>query len=1156
MFRSFNKLTTIIILLVVVNFSFAQDPSQFVCSKMAAVYSEGPGITDTKTFLSIINPSNGQFDPAIEIQDAVTNNPILSLNGFGIVNNNGMGYAQYQRIPTRVEILDSFANFGFYRSMSTLFEIGENGRALDLGLLSPPFNSGFNVHVMMGLLGTADNSGNYIVAAAEAQVDIISQTVNDFKLYIGKIAVPSTSILWQEISLDNSCTIFRDAFEDAIINGDDAGAQDMVWSPFTDEIILYSGADRVVGVVGTDNVGKCFVVDPSVPVLSNLGGLALDSIGQLIALETGLGKVWRIDTRGCFDGNPATLCGVASASEIAMFDIDGNTNTRGDAASCIQKCETPEYSIEDTIFTCENNNDILIEVDVSESNPPYSFIWGHLTAGVLSDSLTSQPTYNNQTSGNYTLYFTIANRFNCQISDSIVVVVRALETKSIDTTICAGNTINIDGVDYTPAADTAVEYVITGENGDCDTNTTVNITIRALETKTIDTAICVGSTINIDGVDYTPAADTAVEYVITGENSDCDTNATVNITIRALETILIDTTNNIGEVITINGVDYSPISDTSVIYILPALVSEDCDTVVTVNIDAILLPPSVIIADTIICKGAKTSVTASGIPNAQMTWYADSMLNNPIQVGSLLVTPFLDSSITYYVTQTVYGLTSQPTIAIITVQEYSLEPVLTIPAGLICQSTDVTVTSSSAATIFYSDAGFTVLGTGSELTLDSIQSSIIIYAKDTTNTMCPSKIVSVKINVEPKLSKPNVSNIVICSGRTATLTGASAITHWYDDSLLTNEINLGASYTTPILEDTTTYYLRNEDVNKCASDVTVVTVVVNKRPEKPIVGEASTCYGQFATIVVQGENIKWFSDSALTNLVFFGTTLNTPILYRDTVYFVTQTQNNCQSDSSTVHVKVFTKPDRPIINSVPVICVGTELNLTVLNEQEGQVYNWVGPNNFTSNETNPKIENVTLAAAGTYTVYASLGNCKSDIATTIVYVNQNPTADAGADVTIFQNQSIMLQGSGGQIYSWTPDDNLSTNNISNPIFMSEEIGVYEIELTVWDGGFGCLDKDTVVVTVVPVEKLIIPDIITPNGDNVNDEWVIQYLENVGSPYTLSVYARGGAMVMNTTSYNQQWRGTYNDKELHDGAYWYVLEFENGIIYKGTLTIKR
>jgi gliding motility-associated-like protein len=745
---------------------------------------------------------------------------------------------------------------------------------------------------------------------------------------------------------------------------------------------------------------------------------------------------------------------------------------------------------------------------------------------------------------------------DCDTNATVNIIIRALESKTIDTAICAGSTINIDGVDYTPAADTAVEYVITGENGDCDTNATVNIIIRALESKTIDTAICAGSTINIDGVDYTPAADTAVEYVITGENGDCDTNATVNITIRALETLLVDTTNNIGEVITINGVDYSPISDTSVIYILPALVSEDCDTVVTVNIDAILLPPSVVIADTIICKGAKTSVTASGIPNAQMTWYADSMLNNPIQLGSLLITPFLDSSITYYVTQTVYGLTSEPAVAIITVQDYSLEPVLAIPVGLICQSTDAIVTSSSAATIFYSDAGFTVLGTGSELILDSIQSSIVIYAKDTTNAMCPSKIVSVKINVEPKLSKPNVSNTVICSGRTATLTGASAITHWYDDSLLTNEINLGASYTTPILEDTAIYYLRNEEVDKCASDVTVVTVVVNKRPEKPIVGEASTCYGQFATIVVQGENVKWFSDSALTNLVFFGTTLNTPILYRDTVYFVTQTQNNCQSDSSTVHVKVFTKPDRPIINSIPVICVGTELNLTVLNEQADQVYNWVGPNNFTSNVTNPTIENVTLAAAGTYTVYASLGNCKSDIATTIVYVNQNPTADAGADVTIFQNQSITLQGSGGQIYSWTPDDNLSTNNISNPIFMSEEIGVYEIELTVWDGGFGCLDKDTVVITVVPVEKLIIPDIITPNGDNVNDEWVIQYLENVGSPYTLSVYARGGAMVMNTTSYNQQWRGTYNDKELHDGAYWYVLEFENGIIYKGTLTIKR
>jgi hypothetical protein len=63
------------------------------------------------------------------------------------------------------------------------------------------------------------------------------------------------------VNLDASCTAFQQAFIDAIMNGNDAGAQDMVWSPRTGEILLYSGADRILGVIGTDNVGRCYVAD-------------------------------------------------------------------------------------------------------------------------------------------------------------------------------------------------------------------------------------------------------------------------------------------------------------------------------------------------------------------------------------------------------------------------------------------------------------------------------------------------------------------------------------------------------------------------------------------------------------------------------------------------------------------------------------------------------------------------------------------------------------------------------------------------------------------------------------------------------------------------------------------------------------------------------
>jgi gliding motility-associated-like protein len=84
----------------------------------------------------------------------------------------------------------------------------------------------------------------------------------------------------------------------------------------------------------------------------------------------------------------------------------------------------------------------------------------------------------------------------------------------------------------------------------------------------------------------------------------------------------------------------------------------------------------------------------------------------------------------------------------------------------------------------------------------------------------------------------------------------------------------------------------------------------------------------------------------------------------------------------------------------------------------------------------------------------------------------------------------------------------------------------------------------------------IPDLITPNGDGINDVWKLTFLNNIKESYVIGVYARGGALVMSTSNYNQDWSGTYKDKQLPDGAYWYAIELSNGVVYKGTLTIKR
>ncbi|QQR97546.1 MAG: hypothetical protein IPK18_11925 [Sphingobacteriales bacterium] len=205
-----------------------------------------------------------------------------------------------------------------------------------------------------------------------------------------------------------------------------------------------------------------------------------------------------------------------------------------------------------------------------------------------------------------TIEYTIPDILMVEDTNVILsVTVLPLPTKSIDTAICVGATINIDGVDYTPAADTAVEYTILGVDDECDTLATVNITHKEIPTKTIDTAICVGATINIDGVDYTPAADTAVEYTILGVDDECDTLATVNITHKEIPTKTIDTAICVGATINIDGVDYTPAADTAVEYTILG-VDDECDTLATVNITHKEIPTKSI--DTAICVGATINI--------------------------------------------------------------------------------------------------------------------------------------------------------------------------------------------------------------------------------------------------------------------------------------------------------------------------------------------------------------------------------------------------------------------------------------------------------------------------------------------------------------------------------------------------------------------
>lgn len=186
-----------------------------------------------------------------------------------------------------------------------------------------------------------------------------------------------------------------------------------------------------------------------------------------------------------------------------------------------------------------------------------------------------------------------------------------------------------------------------------------------------------------------------------------------------------------------------------------------------------------------------------------------------------------------------------------------------------------------------------------------------------------------------------------------------------------------------------------------------------------------------------------------------------------------------------------------------------------------------------------------------YVLFATNGNCQ-DMDTVCVTVSPAPAANAGPDVSIIEGNTTQLSGSGGNSYTWGPATGLSDSTVSNPVAGPDVTTTYQLTVTSPDG---CIGYDSVTVEVIP--QISFPDGITPNGDGKNDTWVIDFLDQYPN-HVVEIYNRWGEMLYRSTSYKNDWDGTYKGKKLPVGTYYYIIELnEEGLEpFTGPITIMR
>jgi gliding motility-associated-like protein/uncharacterized repeat protein (TIGR01451 family) len=102
-------------------------------------------------------------------------------------------------------------------------------------------------------------------------------------------------------------------------------------------------------------------------------------------------------------------------------------------------------------------------------------------------------------------------------------------------------------------------------------------------------------------------------------------------------------------------------------------------------------------------------------------------------------------------------------------------------------------------------------------------------------------------------------------------------------------------------------------------------------------------------------------------------------------------------------------------------------------------------------------------------------------------------------------------------------------------------------------------EDTPTQITIAKSDLVIPEGFSPNGDGVNDNFILQGQGVLG--VNMEIFNRWGNLVYKNENYKNDWNGTCNTgiyfgQDLPDGTYYYVIKLSDGRKYVSFLTLNR
>lgn len=339
------------------------------------------------------------------------------------------------------------------------------------------------------------------------------------------------------------------------------------------------------------------------------------------------------------------------------------------------------------------------------------------------------------------------------------------------------------------------------------------------------------------------------------------------------------------------------------------------------------------------------------------------------------------------------------------------------------------------------------------------------------------------------------------------------------------------------------YSVRYKNPNGCISDpeIVIINTYTNSTPKPIADAQQYFCIQNkptIADIIITGTGVKWYNSAFGTSQLAAST-----LLVDGQTYYASQVVATCTSDRIPVTVSIqSTLP--PTGDSPQLFCISQNAKLSDV-KVNGSYIKWYAD----KLSIIPLPSNTSLQDGFTYYATQTVNDCESVLRLPILVnitsgVIPNMPGPEIQNIQIENNTAtVIIKGASNYEYSLDNTNNWQNSNV----FKNLDNGNHKVYV-----------REVSNICAVSLKEFTIfkiNNILTPNGDGINDNWEIEGLENY--PGTkVRVMDKNGRVVLDTVvSGKFFWNGTFSGRLLPTDNYWYHIVLTDGRLLTGYLVIK-